>query len=49
MLAHISFDNKEISNQILGVILEGLARSTFMEYKVFERALVKMLLVKDQY
>lgn len=49
MFAHISFDNKEFSLQILNTILEGLSKVTFLEMKVYERALVKMLMIKDQY
>ena len=46
-LAHISFDNKEISFQILSTILENFARSTFDQYKTYERALIKQLMIKD--
>jgi hypothetical protein len=49
MFAHISFDNKEISFQILTTILEGLSRLTFADFKIYERALVKQLTIKDQY
>lgn len=47
MFAHISFDNKEFSMQILGTILEGLSKVSFERMKWFERALIKMLLIKD--
>jgi hypothetical protein len=49
MYAHISFENKEFSLQILATILNGLSKTTFDSMKIYERPLVKMLLIKDQY
>lgn len=47
MLAHISFDNKEFSLLVLGTIFDGLSKVTFENMKLFERALVRMLMIKD--
>jgi len=49
MFAHISFDNKEFSMSVLNTILDSLSRVSFESMKYFERALVKMLMIKDQY
>lgn len=47
MFAHISFDNKEISLQLLNTILENMSVESFDRYKLYERALVKMVMIKD--
>jgi len=47
MFAHISFDNKEFSMSVLNTILDSLGRVSFENMKYFERALVKMLMIKD--
>ena len=47
MFAHISFDNKEFSLQILNTIMDGLSKVSFENMKVYERALVKLVLIKD--
>lgn len=49
LLAHISFDNKETSLQLIQFLLECLSKVSFNEYKTFERALVKQIMIKDQY
>lgn len=47
MYAYISYDNKEFSLQILNTLLLGLSKAPFDQMKVYERPLVKMLLIKD--
>ena len=47
MFAHISFENKEFSLQVLNTILNGMSKATFDYMKVYERPLVKMLMIKD--
>jgi hypothetical protein len=47
MYAYISYENKEFSLQILNTLLSGLQRTTFDLMKIYERPLVKMLLIKD--
>lgn len=49
MYAHMSFQNKEFSLMVLTVLNIGLQKSTFDEMKFYERALIKQLLIKDQY
>lgn len=49
MLAHISFENKEFSLQVLQTLLTGIQGSTFDQMKTYERPLIKMLLIKDSY
>ena len=49
MFAHISFENKEFSLQFIQTLIEGLQNSTFDQMKTYERPLLKMLLIKDQY
>jgi hypothetical protein len=40
MFAHISFDNKEFSLQMLATVLDGLGNEPFERMKIYERALV---------
>lgn len=47
MLAHMSFDNKETSLQLIQFLLERISKVSFNDYKIFERSLVKQILIKD--
>lgn len=49
MYAHISFDNREFSNQFLTTLFNGLQKVTFNQMKVYERPLIQLLMVNDQY
>jgi hypothetical protein len=47
MYAHIGFENKEFSLQFIGTCLKGLEKAYWDGMKVYERPLIRMLLVKD--
>lgn len=49
MYAHISFENKEFSFQFINTCLRGLEKATWDSMKLYERSLIKMLLIKDQW
>jgi hypothetical protein len=50
MFAHISHDNKEFSLQFLQLsLLNNLNVATFDQMKTYERPLIQMLLIEDQY
>jgi hypothetical protein len=49
MYAHISFNNKNFSLGLIVYLLIGLQKSFFLEMKYYERALVSLLMIKDDY
>lgn len=49
MYAHMSYSNKNFSLQFISTVLLGLQKSFFNEYKYYERALIKQLMIKDEY
>lgn len=49
MFAHISFENKDFSLQYISTLIAGLQRVSFDSMRLFERPLIRMLLIADQY
>ncbi len=49
MYAHMSFANKQFSLRIIQTILNGMQKASFEEMKNYERALIKMLMINDEY
>lgn len=49
MYAHLSFENKEFSLQFIQTCLLGLQKRNWDQMKPFERPLIKLLLLKDQF
>lgn len=47
MYAHLSFENKEFSMQFIQTCLNGLVKRSWDSMKLYERSLIKMLLLKD--
>jgi hypothetical protein len=49
MYAHMSYKNKNFSLSIISTLLVGLQKSFFDQYKFYECALIKQLMIKDEY